>query len=271
MGRPLSVWFQRAHCFRTTGSTGTSGGGKTEQWYSNRVTNMAADLLRANGHEVTLGLADQFPKHTDIFWAPHCDGSVSSLARGCSTGARTTKGFVAGRIWRKQWHKRGYGGPDRSHNYTASLARYYGTGWAASVGTPIALVTEFAFMTNKQDVDFLLSADGLLAAAYSLADTVSILSGNGTIDGGSAMGNVLEVGDSGKEVRKLQQWLNTAGITVTVDGDFGPKTEAAVELFQDHTWLSAYVDRGVYDSLFTAPQLAARVEAVRNNTIEPIS
>lgn len=38
----------------------------------------------------------------------------------------------------------------------------------------------------------------------------------------------LKQGSRGEEVRKLQEWLNkqNAGITISVDGIFGPKTES---------------------------------------------
>ncbi|HON53702.1 MAG TPA: peptidoglycan-binding domain-containing protein, partial [Bacteroidales bacterium] len=38
----------------------------------------------------------------------------------------------------------------------------------------------------------------------------------------------LKQGSRGEEVRKLQEWLNkqNAGITIAVDGIFGPKTES---------------------------------------------
>lgn len=44
--------------------------------------------------------------------------------------------------------------------------------------------------------------------------------------------SLLKLGSNGLEVRKLQLALNRAGATLTVDGDFGRKTEQAVEKFQ---------------------------------------
>lgn len=72
---------------------------------------------------------------------------------------------------------------------------------------------------------------------------------------------VLEKGDSGKYVRKAQQWLSTCGMSLEIDGDYGAGTELAVKVFQKLTWLPV---TGIYDGLVTAPQLAARVEAIRN-------
>ena len=76
---------------------------------------------------------------------------------------------------------------------------------------------------------------------------------------------MLKRGDRGRYVRKMQEWLGTCGMAISIDGDFGPGTELAVKVFQDLTWLPT---DGIYDSLVTAPQLAARVEAIRNGTKE---
>ena len=65
---------------------------------------------------------------------------------------------------------------------------------------------------------------------------------------------MLERGDRGKYVRKMQQWLGTCGMALEIDGQFGRRTERAVKVFQDLTWLPTDC---IYDSLVTAPQLAA--------------
>ncbi len=48
----------------------------------------------------------------------------------------------------------------------------------------------------------------------------------------------LSLGSKGEEVTDLQQMLNKFGI-LTVDGDFGPATEAAVKAFQTAKRLAA--------------------------------
>lgn len=42
----------------------------------------------------------------------------------------------------------------------------------------------------------------------------------------------LRLGDTGEDVKVLQMRLNKVGATLLVDGDFGPRTEAAVKNFQ---------------------------------------
>lgn len=49
---------------------------------------------------------------------------------------------------------------------------------------------------------------------------------------GAAPPDILTIGDRGPDVRLLQEHLRAAGVDVTVDGDFGPATRAAVVAFQ---------------------------------------
>lgn len=60
----------------------------------------------------------------------------------------------------------------------------------------------------------------------------------------------LRKGSSGSEVKELQSALNGAGYSLTVDGEFGDKTEAAVIAFQtDH---NLTVDGVVGDETWSA-------------------
>lgn len=66
--------------------------------------------------------------------------------------------------------------------------------------------------------------------------------------------NVLRLGSKGDEVRSIQNMLVGIGKTIDVDGDFGPKTEAAVKAFQAGQGLDA--DGIVGDKTLTALQEA---------------
>lgn len=54
----------------------------------------------------------------------------------------------------------------------------------------------------------------------------------------SASGAIVGRGDSGPAVSELQRQLVAAGASIEVDGDFGPRTEAAVRAFQQQRGLS---------------------------------
>ena len=59
---------------------------------------------------------------------------------------------------------------------------------------------------------------------------------------------VLKIGDKGDKVKELQELLG-----ITVDGDFGPKTEKAVKEFQKDNGLSvvkAFTDERDKPSIF---------------------
>ena len=49
---------------------------------------------------------------------------------------------------------------------------------------------------------------------------------------------VYKKGDKGQEVKRLQQALNRKGFTLKDDGDFGPKTEAELQTFQNSVGLT---------------------------------
>lgn len=55
----------------------------------------------------------------------------------------------------------------------------------------------------------------------------------------AATNPVLQLGSKGGAVRTLQELLNKAGVKCATDGDFGPKTQAAVKEFQTKVGLEA--------------------------------
>jgi hypothetical protein len=54
----------------------------------------------------------------------------------------------------------------------------------------------------------------------------------------------LSRGSHGPDVKRLQEWLSLHGFHTTVDGAFGPATEAAVKRFQTSTELEHHVNVG---------------------------
>lgn len=204
----MRVWIQRGHCFRTSGSTGTTG----EQDYVDDVADRAARLLVDRGHRVHVALADTYiVGDWDLFVALHCDGSTSPAASGASVGYRTTKGQRAARLWKRRFDARGWPYGFRDDNYTPALAGYYGTGWAKAEGIGRAFVLEHGFLTNPDlDRAWLHSAEGREAAALALADVVVIEAGGEPIDTTPEPmedEDLMKHGDKGLYIRAAKQTL----------------------------------------------------------------
>lgn len=72
--------------------------------------------------------------------------------------------------------------------------------------------------------------------------------------------NWLEYGDTGDEVKKLQEMLNKIGYRLSLDGSFGPATLAAVKNFQSKNGLTV-------DGLF-GPQSKEKLNALIGNAGE---
>lgn len=66
---------------------------------------------------------------------------------------------------------------------------------------------------------------------------------------GTATITLVKRGSKGASVKAVQEALNSVGYTLDVDGDFGPKTESAVQMFQ--------ASRGLTVDGIVGPQTAA--------------
>jgi hypothetical protein len=62
--------------------------------------------------------------------------------------------------------------------------------------------------------------------------------GSGGTSGNGTVSTVLRRGSTGPKVESLQRALNGRGASLSVDGDFGPATEAAVRAFQQRNGLA---------------------------------
>lgn len=202
----MRVWIQRGHCFRTSGSTGTTG----EQDYVDAVADRAARLLVDRGHRVHVALADTYPVGDwDLFIALHCDGSTSPTASGASVGYRTDAGQRVARLWKARFAARGWPYGFRDDNYTPALAGYYGTGWARAEGIDRAFILEHGFLTNPdRDRAWLRSDEGREAAALALADVVAIEADDEPIEEDDMPLTDAEKADIAKQtVNGLKAWL----------------------------------------------------------------
>lgn len=71
---------------------------------------------------------------------------------------------------------------------------------------------------------------------------------------------VLQYGDNGENVRKVQKKLAERGYAVVADGDFGPATEAAVKRFQKDARLpdvDGIFGQATYTALFSNSRVSA--------------
>lgn len=164
---------QMGHCYRKSGSTGTTG----EQAYATSVANACVNLLHGrNGWTVRRILADDnlSDYRGGAFVAIHCDGSTSASARGASIGYRNAAGRQFGQAWKRAYAARGWKGGFRPDNYTAALAGYYGTGNALSQGNTRAFIAECGFMTNAQDRALLTAPGGPSRVALAIGDALGI-------------------------------------------------------------------------------------------------
>lgn len=145
--------------WRLEGSTGTSGGGRTEVDLNFDVANRVAKLLRAQGVVVDL-LPATVPTgySADAFVAIHADGAASSGPRGFKISTRWSSevavqdGILVDQI--TDAYRKATGLPEDS-NVTRNMRGYYAysprrPNWRTSNLTPGAIV-EMGFMTNSAD------------------------------------------------------------------------------------------------------------------------
>lgn len=161
---------QQGHCYRTTGATGTDG----EQSYATEVARRCVRLLDGRGGwRVRPTLADVNDYRGDAFVAVHCDGAVSSTARGASTGYQTSEGQAFAQAWKRAYAARGWP-VFRPDNYTSALANHYGVRNAVAVGTRRAIIIECGFLTSPVDRALLTGPGGPERVALAIGDALGI-------------------------------------------------------------------------------------------------
>lgn len=166
-----SLVIEMGHCYRTTGATGTTG----EQSYATKVADKAIQLLNGkNGWTVRKKLADDNFYSGNAFVAIHCDGSLSSSARGASVGYRNAEGQQFAHATMLAYARRGWTGGFRPDNYTTALAQYYGTGKAIAAGNRRAFIMECGFRTNAGDLALLDGPGGVDRVVLSIGEALGI-------------------------------------------------------------------------------------------------
>jgi hypothetical protein len=167
---------QMGHVPRTTGSTGTAGGGTTEQDYARSVAARCVEHLHGRGgwsvKTINADVADA-EYRGDGFVAVHCDGG-SPDAHGAAVGHQTSEGDAVGEVFKAAYARRGWTSGFKADNYTTNLGQYYGVREAVGQGNRRAIIVECGFLTSAIDQSLLLSEDGPTRVALSIGDAFGI-------------------------------------------------------------------------------------------------
>ncbi len=185
--------------------------------------------------------------------------SVTNLAELNSEGETSTGGSLPSGSWGGTVLRVGSTGTavEQVQYWLSYLAQFYDDLIAPTVDGVYGNGTAAAVTRFQQK--FGLTADGIVGqitwnAIFDLYDDFESDIGTPNVYPGTA----LRLGSIGNDVRQIQFWLNIAADQytalggVTVDGNFGPATELAVQRFQSYFGLSAdgVVGRLTWDKLY---------------------
>lgn len=162
------VIVQKGHCYRRSGSTGTSGHRGTEQQFVDRVGDAMVDRFRFYGVTARDVLADEVIPSSTVFVALHQDGSPHPSARGASIGYPPTNnaGRELGQLWKAMYQQAGWPSGFRPDNYTSGLSGYYA--WRHTDASAKLLI-EHGFATNVHDENWMWDNIDLIAETNCLA------------------------------------------------------------------------------------------------------
>ncbi len=182
---PVNVAIQAGHwqesqmppeLARLRGSTGTSGGGRTEVAFNLDMAGRVAAILRAQGLTVQI-LPATVPTgfEADVFVAIHADGNTSSAARGYKVSTRWSSAVAGLDASLVQALDSAYGditGLPRDPSITRAMRGYYaystyrGQAYRLSGTTPAAII-ETGFMTSPADRAVLFNKPNLVASGIA--------------------------------------------------------------------------------------------------------
>lgn len=196
---------EKGHCYRTSGSTGTSG----EQDFATLCADAIYAIINGvAGWSVKRKLADSGSYSGNAFAAIHCDGSTNSTARGASVGFQSNEGNTFGHHWMTAYANHGWTGGFRPVNYTEALAEYYGVRNAINAGNRTAIIIESGFMTNPDDRALLTGPGGPERVAYAIADALGIPVEGSYVGWKDEPSNVVYPNGTRETVGNVQYWTN---------------------------------------------------------------
>jgi hypothetical protein len=158
---------------RLRGSTGTSGGGRTEVSLNLDIAQRVAAQLRAEGRTVEI-LPATIPTgyEADLFVALHADGNSSGAARGYKVSTRWTSAVAALDATLVDSLDSAYGvvtGMPHDSSITRAMRGYYaystyrGESYRLGGTTPAAII-EMGFMSNAADRAVMFNRPNVVAA-----------------------------------------------------------------------------------------------------------
>lgn len=165
-----------------------------------------------------------------------------------------------GQVMISHWKTLGYANP-------SAMFKRACEGFEGQVELMMRYIVKFDLLDEMQRLDWAGFARGYNGPAYKknkydtkMASAYRRYSGQTTPV--SPASGMLRLGSKGARVRELQQLLVRAGVTVKVDGDYGPATKAAVKEFQAGVGITA---DGV-----AGPETMAALSAYRSSPDEKL-
>lgn len=234
------------------GHGGTDGGGGSNKYWLEKDLNLKISLYQKQLFE-SLGVKVYMTRTVDKYLSPKTrtdiiknSGAKHCISNHINSYTSSAKGVeVAHSIHSKNtWSKKVFDNIVKEGAYPRRVftrrstrdknADYYFM--HRMTGSVETIIVEYGFASNPEDTQKLLNKwkDYAFACVIATCEYMGI-DYSKLVKGSDSTDYYLKKGHKGSLVRELQEDLKKLGYKITVDGDYGPKTEATVKEFQkDH-------------------------------------